>query len=158
MIASRLAEGLVHEQDRRLERERAGDRDALLHPAGELVRVAVRCAAEVGELEELARRFAASLAAVPVHPQRVRDVVEHRAPREELVELLEDDGAVGPRRRATCRPATSIVPPTTGRKPAIAFSSVDFPQPDGPIRTNRSRGHTSRSIRSIATWKPAAVS
>ena len=36
------AERLVHQQDRRLERERARDRDALLHPAGELVRVVAR--------------------------------------------------------------------------------------------------------------------
>ena len=32
-------ERLVHEQDRRLEGERPGDRDALLHAARELVRV-----------------------------------------------------------------------------------------------------------------------
>ena len=44
-VAARLrvdgGERLVHEQDRRLVGERAGDRDALLHPAGELPGIVV---------------------------------------------------------------------------------------------------------------------
>ena len=43
------SERLVHEQQGGLERERAGDRDALLHAAGQLVRVV---AAEAVELDE----------------------------------------------------------------------------------------------------------
>ena len=48
------AERLVHEQERRVERERARDRDALLHPARELPRVVVLEAAELDELDHLA--------------------------------------------------------------------------------------------------------
>ena len=43
------AERLVHEQDRRVDGQRAGDRDALLHATGELPRVV---AGEVGQLDE----------------------------------------------------------------------------------------------------------
>jgi hypothetical protein len=48
------AERLVHQQERGVERERAGDRDALLHPARELVWVAGGRVPEVGELEVVA--------------------------------------------------------------------------------------------------------
>src|SRR5438034_85985 len=48
------AERLVHQQDTRLERQRARDRDTLLHAARELVRVAVDRGGRPGQLEELA--------------------------------------------------------------------------------------------------------
>ena len=47
------AERLVHQQERRLERERARDRDALLHAARELPRMVVGEADELDELEHL---------------------------------------------------------------------------------------------------------
>src|SRR6266513_5950527 len=47
-------EWLVHQEDRGLERERASDRDALLHPTRELPRVAPL---EPGELDEREHRF-----------------------------------------------------------------------------------------------------
>ena len=46
-------ERLVHEQESRIERQRARDRDALLHPAGELPGVVALEAAELDELEHL---------------------------------------------------------------------------------------------------------
>ncbi len=46
-------ERLVEEQHARLDRERARERDALLHAAGELVRVALARVAEPDELEQL---------------------------------------------------------------------------------------------------------
>ena len=49
------AERLVHQQDRRVEGERAGDRDALLHAARELPRVVAGELAELDEVEHLAR-------------------------------------------------------------------------------------------------------
>ena len=51
-LAGHLVEGperLVHEQDRRVDGERAGDRHALLHAARQLPRVV---AGEVGQLDE----------------------------------------------------------------------------------------------------------
>ena len=50
------AERLVHQQQRRLERERARDRDALLHAARQLPRMVVAEGAELDEVEHLARR------------------------------------------------------------------------------------------------------
>ena len=47
-------ERLVEQQHAGLDREGAGERDALLHAAGELVRVAVDRVAEPDELEQLA--------------------------------------------------------------------------------------------------------
>ncbi len=110
------AEGLVHQQHERLERQGAGDRDPLLHPAGELVRVAVRGRAEVHQLEERARALGRLGAARAVDAERVGDVVEHGAPGEELVELLEDDRAVRPRRRRDA--SADDDPPRDGRKQA----------------------------------------
>ena len=49
-------ERLVEEQHARLDRERARERDALLHAAGELMRIAVARVPEADELEQLARR------------------------------------------------------------------------------------------------------
>ena len=47
------AERLVHQQDRRLEGERPGDRDALLHAARQLVRVVLDEVAQLDEVEHL---------------------------------------------------------------------------------------------------------
>ena len=47
------AERLVHQQQRGRERERARDRDALLHAAGELPRMVVVEARELDEVEHL---------------------------------------------------------------------------------------------------------
>ena len=49
------AERLVHEQHVGVLRERAGERDALAHAAGELVGPLLREAGEVHELEQLGR-------------------------------------------------------------------------------------------------------
>ena len=59
------AERLVHEQQRRLEGERARDRDPLLHAAGELPRVVVGEAAELDELEHLLGRAAGAARSQP---------------------------------------------------------------------------------------------
>ena len=42
-------------------------------------------------------------------------------------------------------------------KPAIAFSSVDFPQPEGPITITLSRGWTSKVASPTATWKRSST-
>ena len=55
------AERLVHQQDRRLEGERPGDRDPLLHAARQLVRVVPGEVAELDEVEHLAPPGASAL-------------------------------------------------------------------------------------------------
>ena len=70
----------------------------------------------------------------PVDQQREQHVAEHGLPRQQLVEFLEHHHAVGagpPDLLAVER----IAPSTGGMKPAIALSSVDLPQPEGPSTT-----------------------
>jgi hypothetical protein len=86
-------EGLVHEQQRRLERQRAGDGDALLHPAGQLRGAQVGDVGEVDELEHPLRAGAA-LRRAPAHDlQRQLDVAPDRAPVEQR-RGLEDHAVV----------------------------------------------------------------
>ena len=85
------ARDLVEEDELRLHRERAHDRDALLLAAGEAVGVLVPL---VGEAEPLEQRDRPGLRLAPRLPERLprpeRHVGEHRHVREE-VERLEDD-------------------------------------------------------------------
>src|SRR4029450_10193014 len=92
------AERLVHEQDHRLERERTRNRDALLHPAGKLVWVALGGSGEAGQLDVVAGAGGGVASSPTVDAEGVGDGLEDGPPREELVALLEDDSAVGPRR------------------------------------------------------------
>ena len=95
-LAGHLVEGaerLVHEQQRRVERECACDRDALLHAARELPRAA---RLEAGQLDELEHLPDALLPLRPVPAEQLegeRDVPLHGAP---VVEhgVLEDDPVV----------------------------------------------------------------
>jgi hypothetical protein len=83
------------EQYRRVCGERAGDADALLLPAGELVRVAAAgLGGEADGFEEVGRPGPCPAAAVSQQQRHGGDVVEHRAVREEA-RLLDDvsDGA-----------------------------------------------------------------
>src|SRR5687767_11190977 len=85
---------LVREDDRRLVDQRPRDGDALLLPAGELIRVVIHPLAEADDLEHFLRaavpfgRF--HLVAPAVIEQRQLDVVERRRARQE-VEALEDE-------------------------------------------------------------------
>ena len=63
--------------------ERAGDRDALLHPARELARAVLGEVGEPDELEQLERLRAALRLADPVQAERQLDVALHRAPLEQ---------------------------------------------------------------------------
>ena len=89
------SERLVHQQHRRIERECARDGDTLLHPSRKLVRIPVCGSSETRQLHELPCPLGGSAPLPAVHTQRIGDVVEHRSPREELVELLEHDSAIG---------------------------------------------------------------
>ena len=82
---------LVEHDQPRLQRERAGDRDALLLPAGQLPRIGLGL---VGEPDPLQQRPAAlvrlSPGAAAVREQSLGDVVQDGQMREE-VEVLEDE-------------------------------------------------------------------
>ena len=87
------AERLVHEQERGIEGERARDRDALLHAAGELPRWCSREALKLDELEHLVDPLLPALLVPARELERQGDVLRDRAP---LVEhcILEDDPVV----------------------------------------------------------------
>ena len=89
-----------HQHHLRLDRQRAGDADALLHAAGELGRPLVLGAGEADEVDEFLR-LRADLGGVPAPPfggDRVGDVAHHRAPRQQRM-ALEDHRAVEARAR-----------------------------------------------------------
>ncbi len=54
-------------------------------------------------------------------------------------------------------PATVIVPPEGSINPAISFSSVDLPQPDGPTTATNSPSAMSRSIGLRVGTSPSRV-
>ena len=128
-------ERLVEEQHARLDRQRACERDALLHAARELMRVAGRrVRGEADELEQLvdalargrccrgcgsaartrrsAPRSCSGTASTPGRPCPCR--------------------ACWGRRRVMSLPSTSTRPASGRSKPATSRSAVVFPQPDGP--------------------------
>ena len=89
---------LVGEQERRVVDERAGDRDALLLTAGELVGVVVDLRLQADEAQDL-RHLAADLRArLADHLERVCDVVVDGAVRQQL-EVLEDGADPAPQVR-----------------------------------------------------------
>ena len=51
----------------------------------------------------------------------------------------------------TRRPAMRISPPVMLSSPAIEFSRVDLPQPDGPTRTRKPPSSISM-LMSLSTW------
>ena len=68
-------ERLVEQQHARLDRERARERDALLHAARELVRVAVAGVPEADELEQLVDALVALGRSLAADAQPERDVL-----------------------------------------------------------------------------------
>src|SRR5919106_116899 len=74
------AEGLVHQQDLRVDRERAADRDALLHAAGELARVLAREPLQAERAEETRRDRAPALRVHAAELEAELDVLERRPP------------------------------------------------------------------------------
>jgi hypothetical protein len=80
-------ERLVHEQDLRLNRERAGDAHALLHPARELVGEGVGGVAQAGGVQQAVDDRRPRAAPLDVEP--VGDVLAHGLPGEQP-EVLED--------------------------------------------------------------------
>ena len=128
-------ERLVEEQHLRLDRERARERDALLHAARELPRVARPGLGHVDELEQLGDALPDRVLADPLaHPHPEADVVRDRHVREERVRLEHHAHVAPVRRRGTdVRPVERRCVPALGiSKPAIIRRVVVLPQPDGP--------------------------
>ena len=92
------AERLVHEDEDRLAHQRPRDADALLHAAGEFMRIVVRDIAESDETDEMPRKLAPLRHRDAVELERELDIAEHRAPRQQA-EVLEHHAGVLARAR-----------------------------------------------------------
>src|SRR5438445_4320475 len=91
------AERLVHQEDLRVDGERAADRDALLHAPGELAGVLLREALEAERREELRRDRASARRRRAPELEAELHVLEHRAPGKEarILEHGRDPTRVG---------------------------------------------------------------
>ena len=136
------AERLVHQQDLRIERERAGDGDALLHAAGQLGRILGAGARETDERSRSSRaperRPCRRRGSSPRtsrsgrgEPGKQRALLEHHAL-----------PAAGP---VTGCPATRTSPLVACSSPATMLSSVVLPQPLRPSSTTNSFSRIVRS-------------
>ena len=143
------AERLVHQQDRRLAGQHARDGDALLHAAGQPVRKSVFEAAELDHVDEGLRGAPAFRLADAALGQSVFHIAEHGFPGKQR-EMLEHDAAVRPRLRGSPSPRTRISPAEQGTKPPIMCSSVDLPQPLGPMMETNSPSPIDSAMRSMA--------
>ena len=136
------AEGLVHQQDFGVLRERAGERDALAHAARQLVRALLGELPEVDHREQLVgARGALALFGVPASFN-----ASSTLPRAVNHGNNADSWNIKP----VCS-ASTVISPAVGRsRPAIRLSSVLLPQPEAPSRQTNSPGATSRLTRSSA--------
>ena len=156
-----VAAGLVGQQQRRVVDEGAGDRDALLLAAGELVGVAVELGREADQAQRRRHLLADFGAAGADHLQRVGDVVVD-GPVGEQLEVLEDGADVAPQLRdlllrqladvAAGDPDRSLRSPSSSRISILI--RVDLPQPVGPTRKTNSPRPIARETRSSAMWPP----
>ncbi|HJX22670.1 MAG TPA: hypothetical protein VJ454_16865, partial [Steroidobacteraceae bacterium] len=87
------AERLVHQQDFRIEGERACDRGALLHAAGQLRGVTVLETGKPDKIDEGLRALLALGARQPHALEAIEDIGAHGLPGEQR-KMLEDDAAV----------------------------------------------------------------
>ena len=140
-----IAGRLVGDQDRRIGRQRAGERDALLLAAGQLRRIMVRAARP--------SPTAASSARARARTRRRRRRARAAPRRSPAPSWSGSGGRTGTRCRHCGRgsaparprracpgpaPATATVPVSGRSSPAITISSVDLPEPDGPTRPTAS--------------------
>ena len=148
-----VAERLVEQERLRLRDEHARERDALLLAAGEPRGLRLGELREPDHLERVASAcFAALVLVDAVHLEPERDVLEHRAVREER-EVLEDRRGrpLGGRDAVTSDWPSRPMSPSVGCSwPPIMRSVVVLPQPEGPSRTTYSPWSTCRFASSTA--------
>ena len=137
-------EGLVQQHEAGLDGQRPGQRDPLLLPAGELMRVAIArgrpCPTASSRSATASRRSAAGEAEA--------DVGRHRQMREQAALLRHVADAAAFRWHVGAGPVddrspSATVPLSACSKPAMTRSSVVLPLPDGP------RMAVSESLRNI---------
>ena len=147
-------ERLVHQQHRRLGRERAGDRDAHLHAARQLARIGLREGGEADEVERFLRARADERFVVPFELERQADV---------LLDAWPTASAPHPGRRsraAVCVPGHLIAPLVRRREAgdeAQQRALAAAGRPDDARRTHparrRRRRRRARGRRSESAWR-----
>ena len=154
-VAVERGEGLVEQQDRGLDRERAGERHALLLAARELARQAVAKAAELHDLEEAVDPRRGLRPAHAAGAQAVGHVLRHRHVREQGV-VLEDDADVAlvGRQMVDRRAVDAHAALAWRTKPATTRNNVVLPQPEGPSRATTSPGSMASVTSSTASVAP----
>ena len=125
-------ERLVHQQDRRVDRERAHEADALLHAARELIGIMPLEPGEADEIEIMPDALGDRRAGLRAgHRQPERRVLVDRLPRQQP-EVLKDHGDAvrrsGNRRARRPQARRSL----RSMSPAIQRRNVVLPQPLGP--------------------------
>ncbi len=146
-------ERLVEQQRARQVDQRPGERDALLLAAGELVRAAVGELAELDDVEHLHAPAVRASAAGTFFDRRPNatlstiDMWGNSAYCWKTVLTLRLYGGTDD----TSSPSSSTAPLVGCSKPAIIFSSVVLPQPDGPSSEKNSPRAIAKSACSTAT-------
>ena len=147
--------GSSQQQDLRIHRERARDRDALAHAAGERVRIGVLVAFQAQAFEPLARDAQPLALRDVVELEAIGDVLDRGAPGQQAVALEDDrDLAAEPVEVAKRIAAVDLAPcPHVGSiSPVRRLNIVDLPQPvlpttaiSSPRATSKVRSRTAKS-------------
>ena len=130
---------LVHEAQRRLAADAAGERDALALAAGERARLAVEVVGEAQELSGLGETALLLVLGDLLDVEAEEDVVADRQVRIERV-ALEHHGEVAVLGKHLVGELAVMMssPALTPSRPAMMRRSVDLPQPEGPTRMKNS--------------------
>ena len=143
-------EGLVHEEDFRLDDEGAGESDPLPHAAGELLGIGGLEAVQTDGVEDLEALLAALLRAHAARLQRRFDIFEHRQPGEKG-KALEDDGDVGLRAARSAVPCQKTSPAEGFGEAGEHAQQRGFAGTRGPSSATISPGTIDRSVGAM-TW------
>ncbi len=130
-----IRQRLVHEDQRRLDDDGAGDGHALLLAAGELSGQLVLLAGELHEPERMRHARRAVGGRDAAHPQAEADVLGDGHVRKQRVVLEHHAEAALFGGSVSMRCSSSqMLPLDSCMRPAMQLSAVDLPQPDGPSR------------------------
>ena len=144
---------LVGEQQRRLVGQGASDREPLALPAGEHSGQLGGLVADAQQVEQVARPVSAGVALAAGDRRAASDdVLEHRHALQQVEELEHDADVppahvcqLGPRPAGERLAGDHDLAFVGVSRPATRLSSVDLPQPDGPMTATNSPPPTIRS-------------
>ena len=129
-------EGLVHQQKPRTGGQRARDRDAHLHAAGKFARIGLGHVLEARPARAVPRSFLARrILLTPSSSRPEADILRPRCARAAASHPEKCRRPFRARSSASCR-RRGWFPALGAVRPEINFSTVDLPQPEGPMRAD----------------------